>query len=288
MTKIDHRLLILGSAGRLGRLLTERYPQARQADRTEIDLMDRRALENYDWDSIDTIINAAAYTNVNGSETPEGRRLAWQINAEVPAALARIATLRALTLVHFSSDYVFDGSITPHTEDEPFAPLGVYGQTKAAGDVDVSTTKQHYLLRTSWLVAGVPNFVTTMVQAARTGQNPKVVTDQIGRLTFGKTLIAALDHLVKTESPYGTYHVSNSGPPASFADIARRIFEICGRNPDDVIGITTAEQQAEDPAALAPRPLNSTFELTKIESAGFTPPDWQEQLAAYLKSHKSS
>lgn len=288
MNKLDRRLLILGSSGRLGRLLAEQYPQARHADRSELDLMDRRALENYDWDGIDTIINAAAYTNVNGSETSVGRRSAWQLNAQVPAALARIANEHALTLVHFSSDYVFDGSITPHTEDEPFAPLGVYGQTKAAGDLAVSVTVKHYLLRTSWLVAGVPNFVTTMVQAARAGQNPKVVTDQIGRLTFGITLIEALDHLLTKHASYGTYHVSNGGPPTSFADIARRIFEICGRNPDDVIGITTAEQQAEDPDALAPRPLASTFDLTKIESAGFTPPDWQEQLAKYLKVLKSS
>ena len=103
---------------------------------------------DYPWDEYDIIVNAAAWTDVDGAESPEGRRLSWRANATGPANLARAASQHNLTLVHISSEYTFDGSTAIHTEDEPPSPLGVYGQSKAGGDAAVMGTPRHYLVRT--------------------------------------------------------------------------------------------------------------------------------------------
>src|SRR5476649_1315233 len=152
------KFLIIGSYGQLGKALQERWPKAGAVDRDQLDITDPVALEAFDWSGVEVILNAAAYTNVDGAETPEGRRAAWAINAQAVANLAKVAVEHDLTLVHVSSDYVFDGTESPHTEDEPVAPLGVYAQAKAAGDVIVGVVRKHYIVRTSWLVGEGPNF----------------------------------------------------------------------------------------------------------------------------------
>src|SRR5699024_777759 len=121
------------------------------------------------WSRYQTIVNAAAHTAVDGAETAAGRQAAWAVNASGAARLAAIASEHRLTLVHVSSDYVFDGVQEWHTEDEDLAPLGVYGQSKAAGDLAVSVTPRHYILRTSWVVGDGKNFITTMDSLASRG-----------------------------------------------------------------------------------------------------------------------
>ena len=155
-------------------------------------------------------------------------------------ATGRQAREHRLTLVHFSTDYVFDGTRTAHTEDEPFSPLGVYGQTKAAGDLAVATVPRHYLLRTSWVVGDGGNFVRTMRSLAERGVSPSVVDDQVGRLTFATELARATRHLLDTRAAYGTYNVTNSGPAVSWATLAREIFRHCGRDESDVSPVSTA------------------------------------------------
>src|SRR5205823_5748771 len=141
-----------------------------------------------------------------------------------PGALARISTQHNLTIVHVSTDYVFDGTQTPHLETEPFAPLGVYAQSKAAGDIAVSTTVKHYILRISWLIGDGSNFVRAMMSLAAKNISPKVVNDQVGRLTFTNTLVDAIEHLLQTKAAFGTYNLSQDGEPASWAAITREIF----------------------------------------------------------------
>ncbi|MCG5014959.1 SDR family oxidoreductase, partial [Collinsella aerofaciens] len=97
------------------------------------DMSDPEAYSKYDWSLYGTVINCGAYTAVDRAETPEGRVIAWKANATGPALLARTCAGHGITLVHVSSDYVFDGTAEVHTEDEPLSPLSVYGQTKAAG-----------------------------------------------------------------------------------------------------------------------------------------------------------
>ena len=202
------------------------------------------------------MLNAAAYTAVDAAETPDGRRTAWAANAGAPATLARLAAEHRFTLVHYSTEYVFDGTVDPHTEDEPLSPLGVYAQTKAAGDVAVATAPRHYVLRTSWVIGEGKNFVRTMQQLAADGVSPTVVDDQVGRLTFTDELSRATRHLLDVGAPYGTYNVSNGGDPTSFADVAAAVFELSRplrrrRHPGDHRGVL--RRQGARPATAAQR-----------------------------------
>ncbi len=226
------------------------------------------------------VLNAAAYTAVDLAETPDGRRAAWAVNAQAPAALARLAATRGFTLVHFSTDYVFDGSRATHDEHEPLSPLGVYGQSKAAGDVAVAAAPRHYLLRTSWVVGDGPNFVRTMARLADEGASPAVVADQVGRLTFADEIARATSHLLAARAPYGVYHLSNGGPPMSWADVAREVFSLRGRDPADVRETTTEEYAAG--RTVAPRPRSSVLDTRLIEATGFEPADAREALRDYV------
>lgn len=279
------KILIIGANGQLGSELKSKYPDAQAVDKDELDITDREQLGAFDWANVEIIINAAAYTNVDGAETSEGRKLAWLINATSAGYLSKVANKHDITLVHVSTEYVFDGQQKEHTEDETLSPLGVYAQSKAAGDIAVSTVSKHYVLRTSWLIGNGPNFVRTMIGLAEKGVSPKVVNDQIGRLTFTPTLVDAIDYLLTQKTEYGVYNVSNDGPPASWAEVTRTIFEILGRKDLTVTDVSTEEYYAARDN-IAPRPLNSAFDLSKVKAIGFTPSNWQDNLVRYINMEK--
>ncbi len=279
----DSSIFIVGAKGQLGLALQAKYPGAKYADKDELDITNKDSVINFDWSGIKIILNAAAYTNVDGAETPEGRIAAWKVNADAVSLLTLTANKHGITLVHVSTDYVFDGTQIPHTENESYAPLSVYGASKAAGDIAVSMAQKHYILRTSWVIGDGKNFVRTMLTLAQKGVNPSVVNDQIGRLTFTNTLVGAVHHLLSTHAPYGTYNVTNDGESASWADITREIFKIAGVA-NTVTGTTTAEY-FDGKDGIAPRPLQSTLDLAKIKAAGFMPNQWQDDLANYIKNN---
>lgn len=282
------KTLVLGGGGQLGLALAAAFPGSEAVTRAELDLTDAEAVAAWPWHEYAVVLNAAAYTAVDAAETPEGRVAAWATNATGPATLAGLAREHGFTLVHYSSDYVYDGTapLDPgHTEDEPLSPLGVYGQTKAAGDVAVSLAPRHYVLRTSWVIGEGKNFVRTMQALAEKGVSPSVVDDQVGRLTFTDELVRATRHLLDTDAAFGTYHVSNGGPAMSWREIAQAVFERSGRSADDVSGTTTAAY-AEGVLAqgnpFAPRPLNSAMSLAKLRATGFEPEDAMTALDRYL------
>jgi len=277
----ETRILITGADGQLGKALQARYPKAIAANRTSLDITDWDALQQYGWSEVGVIINAAAYTKVDAAETPEGREAAWKVNAQAVGYLAKIAAEHDIVLVHVSSDYVFDGTKSPHTEDEPLTPLNVYGQSKAAGDIAAAVAPKHYILRTSWVVGDGPNFVRTMMGLAKKNISPTVVADQVGRLTFTGTLVDAIDHLLKKNAAYGTYNVSNDGQPASWADITRAIFKELDRDDLIVTATTTQEYFTNKPDA-APRPLKSELDLGKIKATGLALRDWRNDLHTYI------
>lgn len=274
-------LLIIGANGQLGTALKAQYPEARAVDSNALDITSHQAVEAFDWSGVKVIINAAAYTNVDGAETPEGRLAAWQANAGGVAHLIYPAWRNEITLVHISTDYVFDGSRSPHTEDESLSPLSVYGASKAAGDLLASSVDSHYIMRTSWVIGEGKNFVRTMLELGQKGVNPSVVSDQIGRLTFTSTLAQAIDHLLTTNAPFGTYNVSNDGDTVSWADVARTVFHEAAL-PSAVIDTTTAEYYAGK-EGIAARPLQSALDLGKIKASGFTPRDWHDDLHDYVQ-----
>ncbi len=277
----EQSILIVGANGQLGKALQARYPGAPAVDSTQLDISDAAAVAAFDWSHITTILNAAAYTNVDGAETDEGRAAAWQANAVGAANLAELAIKHNLTLVHVSTDYVFDGSQNPHREAEPFTPLSVYGQSKAAGDIAVSLTPQHYILRTSWVIGEGKNFVRTMLELGRKGVSPTVVADQKGRLTFTSELVRAIDHLLASKAAFGTYNVSNSGDVVSWAEITRVIFQEAGFNL--VVSDTTTADYYAGKEGVAPRPLQSAFDLSKIQATSFASKDWREELHTYIQ-----
>lgn len=278
----ESSIFITGAHGQLGTALRARYPGAQSADLEHLDISNTESVANFDWSGIKVLLNAAAYTNVDGAETPEGRVAAWKVNAAAVANLTRAALKHDLLLVHISTDYVFDGTHQTHTETEAFSPLSVYGQSKAAGDIVVGLLPKHYLLRTSWVIGAGKNFVRTMLELGSKGISPTVVSDQIGRLTFTSELVRAIDHLLNTQAAYGTYNMSNSGEPASWADITRAIFETAAYNLT-VTDTTTAEYYAGKPG-IATRPLQSTLDLAKLQATGFNPTDWTEALKLYIQA----
>ncbi len=272
---------ILGAGGQLGTALRELLPDAVAVDVDQLDLTDPAAIANFDFSDAQTVINAAAYTNVDGAETEEGRRLAWAINATAVAALAAAARKHRFTLVHISTDYVFDGAEEIHTENEPMAPLGVYGQSKAAGDLAAMSAPHHIILRTSWVVGSGKNFVRTMASLADRDIAPKVINDATGRLTFTEDLAAAIVHLLR-EGEHGVFNCSNSGPIQTWYDVAARVFELRGRSRENVTPVSTEEYNG-DKAGIAPRPMNSAFDLSRLEATGFAIPSADERLVAYVE-----
>lgn len=280
------RFLILGADGQLGRALQAKYPQAATANRQELDISSSQAVESYDWSGIDVVLNAAAYTKVDLAETAEGRRDAWLANAQAAGNLAAIASKHGLTLVHASTDYVFDGTIVIHTEDEPLTPLGVYAQSKAAADIAISTVPKHYILRVSWLIGDGANFVRTMINLADRGISPTVVADQIGRLTFTKTMVEAIDHLLASQAAYGTYNLSGEGDAVSWADVTRAIFAELGRD-DLTVTDTTTEAYFAGKQDIATRQLQSTLDLSKIVATGLQLSDWRTDLHDYIQAEKA-
>ncbi len=289
------RTLVTGCNGQLGRAvrkLAEERGIAQNFDFCDIgtfDMSDASQYSKYDWSLYGTVVNCGAYTAVDAAETPEGRVLAWKANATGPALLSKICAEHGITLVHISSDYVFDGTREIHDEDEPFSPINVYGQSKAAGDLAVSTCPQHYILRSSWVIGDGNNFVRTMARLSDRVADPNddlnevtVVDDQYGRLTFADDMAEAVLHLLETGAPYGTYNLTCSGEPASWADIAREVFDLRNGNGDAVQPVSTDEYSFGARNPIAPRPANSVLDLGKLKLIELNAKDWNEKINYFV------
>lgn len=273
-------VLVLGAGGQLGRALIAALPSARALTRQQCDLADPASVAALDLTEVEAVVNCAAFTAVDAAESAAGRREAWATNVSGLGLLVERVRERGVPLVHVSSDYVFDGVLQEHDEEEPFSPLGVYGQTKAAGDALVATYPRHYLVRTTWVVGEGKNFVSTMAMLADKGVSPSVVNDQFGRLTFTVDLAAGISHLLQHRTDYGTYNLTNTGKVSSWATIAEEVFELRGRSRHDVTSISTQAYSADKD--MAPRPTHSALALDKIRRAGFSPPPQTQRLAEHL------
>jgi dTDP-4-dehydrorhamnose reductase len=278
---MDSRILITGAGGQLGKALSEIYPNAVKTDHSKLDIANLDAVQAFDWTSVDILINAAGYTNVDGAETPEGKKQAWAINDRAVGNLADIASKHNLLLVHISTAYVFDGRKKIYTEDDPISPLGEYAKSKAAGDEKAKKAPKHYIVRTDSVIGEGKNFVKTMLGLAQKGIAPKVVADQIIRPTFTTQLAQGIKFLIDKTADYGTYNLTNEGDPVSWADFTRTIFKEAGI--DLPVTDTTYKEYSAGKPGVSPRPLNSVLDLTKIESIGFTPKDWRQDLSDYIR-----
>lgn len=285
------RLLLLGGSGQLGQALqTLAWDTELQAPAsTELPLAQPKALADYlAAYQPDLIINAAAFTQVDAAE--QAQQLNWRLNADLPAQLAAYASAHQCRLVHFSSDYVFDGSgDLAWSEQAKTAPLNEYGRAKAAGDAAVLAFSNSLLLRTSWLYAARGhNFMRTILKLAAERTELSVVADQIGAPTPAWWLAAVTQHLL-VANERGLYHASCSGA-VSWQQFACAIVQLAHQAGLPVqLQLEHIHAIASDayPQA-ARRPYNSRLDVSKLTAVmGEAPPDWQQALqltfAQYLR-----
>jgi dTDP-4-dehydrorhamnose reductase len=231
------------------------------------------------------MINAAAYTAVDRAETE--RDIAWACNCTGPANIAVACQEAAIPLIHLSTDYVFDGSkIGAYREDDPVKPLGVYGESKEAGDRAVrAALPQHVILRTAWVYsAHGHNFVKTMLRLA--GERPvlRVVADQIGSPTSAADIAAAIAAIAQQlnagNTSWGTYHFAGGGA-VTWHGFAEAIFELAAPRrgqPPLVEAIATADYPTP-----VRRPANSVLDCRRIgEVFGIVPGPWRKALAEVI------
>lgn len=286
------RILLTGSTGQAGGAL---LPLLRERADIVAPLREQFDLSRPDelagkLDSInpDLIINPAAYTAVDRAE--DERELAFRINAESPGAIAQWAAPRGVPLVHFSTDYVFDGSgDRPWREDSSPAPLSVYGQSKLAGDQAIAEAGAlHVIARTSWVYAATgANFLKTIVRLAGEREQLRIVADQIGAPTTANAVSQAVvamlprsdDDLRKTfEARGGVVNLACTGETSWHGFATAIVAGLQSRGAKFAVKEIVPIRSDEFPVK-AKRPSNSRLDLTRLrEWFGITPPSWQQAL----------
>jgi dTDP-4-dehydrorhamnose reductase len=241
--------------------------------RAELDVTQPAAVEAYVGRARpDVIINATGYTAVDRAEGD--RAAAFAVNATAVAELAAVAARAGALLVHYSTDYVFDGrAMEPYREDAPTNPLNVYGASKLAGEQAIEASgARHLIIRTQWLFgAHGRSFPRTMLERAQKGMSTKVVTDQVGRPTYTRDVAAATWTLLSRDLT-GTMHVANEGT-ATWFDVAAWVFSRLGVR-DRLQPCTAAEYPTQ-----ATRPAWSVLDTTAYRRAsGKTLPPWEDGL----------
>ena len=271
-------ILVVGANGMLGRdMLAFLGDAARGVDIDEIDITSLESTERILRTlRPDTVINCAAYTDVDGCESDA--ETAMQVNGEGVAHLAMASLGIGARLVHVSTDYVFDGGKgSPYVEDDAPCPLCVYGESKLAGELNAVFNPDHLIVRTQWLYGfHGRNFVETMLRLAGEKDELTVVDDQVGSPTWTVDLAHAILALLKT-GHRGVYHAANAGY-CSWNEFAQAIFEEAGLSVK-VRGMSTHELNRP-----ARRPLYSTLDCRKLEQdTGFRARPWRSALKAYLQ-----
>ncbi|MFP4229171.1 MAG: dTDP-4-dehydrorhamnose reductase [Salinivenus sp.] len=283
----DRRILLLGATGQVGHELRRTlaplgtlYAPGRNA----VDLADPKALRStVQHRTPDVVVNAAAYTDVDGAEEAPGR--AAVLNAEAPGVLAEAACDAGAWLVHYSTDYVFDGTQqTPYVETDAPNPINVYGRTKRDGENAIrSVGAPHVILRTSWVYsARRSNFLLTILRLADTHDRLTVVDDQIGAPTWAGWIAAATRSIVQQlgadEAVGGTYHLA-AGGQTSWYGFARAIFAQYGLSDVEVVPVSSDEY----PTAAA-RPAYTVLCSDRVRQRfGVDVPSWTEQLAEHVR-----
>jgi dTDP-4-dehydrorhamnose reductase len=276
------KILILGHKGMLGSDLMLRLMAAHDVTGKDVDDFDiaaeddcRRVIEEC---SPDVVINAAAYTNVDGCEKDRDR--CFSVNAVGVKNIALACRGRGIRIVHFSTDYVFDGGkASPYVEEDEPAPLNVYGASKLEGEKFLQALSDRWLLiRTAWLYGqNGKNFVKTILEKADAVKTLDVVDDQIGAPTYSWDLSAAVRLLIE-EGHDGLFHLTNRGR-CSWYEFACKILQYAGRN-----DVTVRPIRSTGLARPAVRPAWSVLSSRKFsEATGKTMRFWQIALQDYLE-----
>jgi len=283
-------ILVTGSNGQLGselQVLSNEHFEYNFTftERKELDLTSSTSIENFFKEKhFDVIINCAAYTAVDKAESDE--EIAYAINHKAVKTLAQIAKEKNISLIHISTDYVFDGSnFKPYTEDEPTNPQSIYGSSKLAGEEALQSInpKNSLIIRTSWVYSSFGNnFVKTMLRLGKEREELGVIFDQVGTPTYARDLAQAILDIIQNsksniQNSVEIYHYSNEGV-CSWYDFAIAIFEMqsitCHVNPIETKAYPTP----------AKRPHYSLLNKAKIkENYTLTIPYWRDSLRQALQ-----
>jgi dTDP-4-dehydrorhamnose reductase len=290
------RTLVTGAAGQVGgalvRALGEQVPTV-ASDRTRLDFGRPWEIASVlDQIEPELIINAAAYTAVDRAE--DERDLAFRINADAPGAVAQWAAGRGVPVIHFSTDYVFDGTGNrPWREDDPTGPLSVYGASKLAGEIAVRAAGgQHLIIRTQWVYAATgANFLRTIAHLASERKELRIVADQYGAPTSARLIADVVATMIRSRPVPLTSRIHLSGGLINVAASGETTWHgftiaivqglrLRGINlaVETILPITTAEYPTK-----AKRPANSRLDLTRLEEVfGVRTPNWEVALATEL------
>ena len=274
------RILVTGSNGQLGSEIValqvqESHHQWFNLDINELDITDKKAIEQFVMsNSIDGIINCAAYTNVDKAE--EDIEVCYKVNRDAPQYLAQAIEKVGGFIIHISTDYVFDGTKNiPYTEQDKPNPVTIYGKSKIEGEQYVcESCKQHIIIRTAWVYSSYgKNFVKTMIKLGKEKPSLGVIFDQIGSPTYARDLAKAIIIIVNQGIIPGIYNFSNEGV-ISWYDFTKHIHQLANITSCEVAPIHTA-----DYPTLAQRPHFSVLDKTKIKNTyNIEIPYWRDSL----------
>lgn len=285
------KILVTGAQGQLGHdvvtELNKRHYESVGIDINELDITDTEAVDRVvSAINPDAVIHCAAWTAVDAAEEEANIQQVLRVNATGTENIAQVCRKLGCKMMYISTDYVFDGQgIEPWVPDcKDFKPLNVYGRSKLEGENSVYyAVEKFFIVRIAWAF-GVngKNFIRTILNLSKTGDEIKVVNDQIGTPTYTYDLARLLVDMIISDS-YGYYHATNEGGYISWYDFACEIIRQAGIPNVKVIPVTTADYGASKTR----RPFNSRLEKSKLIQNGFEPlPAWQDALARYLKELK--
>lgn len=287
------RILLLGADGQVGfacRASLARIAEVVATTRADVDVTSADALRaTIDRARPDVVVNAVAWTDVDGAEKDEAG--AMRVNAEAPAVLAELSRQKHFALVHYSTDFVFDGALDrAYVETDATNPLSAYGRSKLAGEREImSRNAPAVVLRTAWVWSlRRKSFVTSILRLARERQTLRVVDDQIGSPTFADDLAEATARILDVRDPFaaidearGVYHAAGEGAVSRF-DFARAIVELDAKRSEHEV--KTIEPVPSNAFPLpAQRPKHAPLDCTKLrERFGVVLPPWRDSLARAL------
>ncbi len=276
------KILITGANGMLAKSVINRIKNGNElilTDVEDLDITNENAVMKYVQEKQpEYIINCAAYTAVDKAE--DVYELADKINGDGPGNLAKAAKSIDATLIHISTDYVFDGNLDVskfYVEDDIVGPVTVYGKTKLHGEEQVkNNTDKYYIFRTAWLYGDGNNFVRTMLKLGKENKEVSVVSDQHGSPTYAEDLANIIAEAIEKQIPYGLYHSTNQGY-TTWYEFTKKIFEFA--NIKCEIKPVTSEEFIRP----AKRPKNSQLCKDKLLSQGINIPTWEDGLKRYLQ-----
>jgi dTDP-4-dehydrorhamnose reductase len=287
--KTKSKIVIIGSGGRLGAALMREYNDkfdVTSFNRAQIDLSDRDALRRkLRVENFDVLINAAAFTNVDLCETQ--REKAFRVNTDAPRILAEICRDKKAKLIHFSTDYVFDGEKRePYRESDPANPISVYGESKREGEkLVLQTHHQHLVVRVSWVFGpDRPSFIDGVIKRARESKNVDAIADKFSTPTYTCDIAEMLPQFFERDVEGGILHFANAGK-CSWQEYAQWALDCCASEGIALKAKTVSALKLSGMRNwVARRPVYSVLFTVKFFSlTGNTPRTWHDAVAEYIK-----